>query len=248
MFIRGCPGLFVSGAFSFASSLDTGVNNSFLTLVSQATFSGVSVAEIRQHLNISDTSTDTYIQTLIDAARVYAERYTMMDLTSSTWTLTLEGFPSMAAASWYDRYGNVASQWPLTSSYPIGRSSQVWQRIDLKRGPVSSVTSVQYYDGSNNLVTYDSSNYALMKPSYHPGYLEPLSYWPSAYARPDAVTITFVTGFASIPAQVKHAIRLLVGLWWSAREDLAYGPGTVGNAVGGAVDVLLGQIRTAVYS
>lgn len=186
-------------------------------LVSQTSFSAVSVADIRAHLNITDTSTDTYIGTLINAAVDACERATGMDWRSCTWKEVFDSFPYC---------------------------------IDLTRGPLQSVTSIQYYDTTNTLQTVDSTNYTLSKPSFLPGWIEPIvTYaWPATYWRPDAVTVNFTTGFSTVPARGIHAIKLLVGSWWVERESLMYGPDTAGGKVGEAIDCLLGSFKVGNYA
>ncbi len=222
-------------------------NYGFLQLVSQSAFTALSTGDIKSHLNISDSSTDTYLQSLLDTAVVYCERHLQLDLRSTTWKLVLDQFPIWGNYQWMDRWGNYVYVWPWVSEFAVGRVTQKWQEISLKRGPITGITSIQYYDVNNALQTVDSSTYRFATPSYQPARVEPVLYWPVAYPRPDAVAITFTVGFSTPPATVLHAIKLLVGKWWALREDIAYGPDTAHKASDEAVNCLLDQFRVYSY-
>jgi hypothetical protein len=212
-----------------------------LILGSQTSFSALSTADIKAHLNITDSGQDSYVASLLAAAVVYVERRLQLDLRTTDWTLVLDQFPIWAAFNWLDRYGNNVYVYPAVSEYAVGRLTQRWQEIDLLRGPVQSITSIQYYDPSNVLQTYSSANYALVQPSFFPGRVEPIVFWPVSYPRPDAVQIQFVTGMTTPPANILHALKLICGQWYAARENISYGPGTVMGNTGCAVDALLDQ-------
>src|SRR6266446_55984 len=108
-----------------------------LTLISQEPFSAVTVADLRQHLNIVGSQDDAYLATLLDAAVVYAERWTGMDFASKTWQLVLDRFPG-----WSNYWGgDPLDAWP-------GRQAA---RIDLRRGPLQSIDSIEYRDAANVL-------------------------------------------------------------------------------------------------
>jgi hypothetical protein len=219
-----------------------------LHLVSQQPFTALAVADIKTHLNISDSSTDAYIQTLLDAAVVYCERYTGMDYRQTTWAFINGQFPIWANYSWGDRWGNYQAVWPMISEFAIGRGLQRWQEILLPRGPLQTLTSIVYYDASNVEQTLGTDQYTYTTETYLPARLEPVQYWPIAYPRPDAVTITYVSGYTTVPPSILHAIKLLCGTWWSLREDINYGPGTAVGATGQAVESLLGQFRPGLYA
>lgn len=236
------------GVFFGPARLDTSMAYGYLQLSSQTSFSALTVSDIKTHLAITDTAWDSYIGTLLDASVLQVERALSLDLRNTTWKLVLEQFPLWAQMDWMTRFGDAAYIWPGTWEFAVGRTTQRWQAINLQRGPVQSVTSVTYYDPTNAQQTVDPTTYRFSQPSYFPGRLEPVTFWPVAYPRPDAVTITFVTGFTSIPASLLHAIKLLCGKWWASREALAYGPGTALAVSDEAIDCLLSQFMTGGYA
>lgn len=90
--------------------------------------------------------------------------------------------------------------------------------------PVSSVSSVKYYDADGVLQTIGSSDYTLIK-SVEPAIIIPaynLS-WPVSRSIPSAVEVTFVAGASSAPDDLKQAVLLLVGHWYQNREAITNG-------------------------
>lgn len=206
---------------------------------------------MKTHLNISDSSTDSYIQDLINAAADYCERETQTDWRSKQWKLTLDSFRQ--------RHENSCSYLPYGDSFygylpdyslyysPYTLCSPNANIVDLMRAPLVSVDSVQYYDSDNTLTTWATSEYRYTTPSYLAGVLQPNTTFPTTYSRIDAVQVTFTTGFSSVPDRGKQAIRLIVGSWWNSREDIACNPGTVGYGIGEMVKNLLSSIRGLSY-
>lgn len=92
-------------------------------------------------------------------------------------------------------------------SFPCG-----WEPIRLPVAPVQSVTAVQYKDA--NGVTQTLTTYVPVldapAPLLHP---PPEVGWPlTQWCRPDAVTVTFVAGYASVvavPERFRQAILLI---------------------------------------
>lgn len=97
--------------------------------------------------------------------------------------------------------------------------------IPLLIHPVQSITSVKYYDTSNVQQTLDSSVY-ILDTDQKPAVLR-LAYnqtYPSTYARPSAVEITFVAGYADeteVPAATKQAILMLAGTLYEYRNSVS---------------------------
>ena len=106
--------------------------------------------------------------------------------------------------------------------------------MELPLGPVQSVTSIKYYDTASPSVlqTLSSSVYAVNKDCITRTYG---SSWESVYPRPDAVQITYTTGYsdlaspedtvANTPEAVRAAMLLLVGDLYENREAEVLYPG-----------------------
>lgn len=89
----------------------------------------------------------------------------------------------------------------------------------LPRPPLNEIVSIHYYDTADVLTELESTQYHLVKSDTAGASLQPVDCWPSVTWRPDAVQIVFTCGHVC-PEAVKHAIKLLVGMWFEHREDV----------------------------
>jgi len=110
----------------------------------------------------------------------------------------------------------------LTQTWTVTLECFLDDVIYLPKRPVASVTHVKYYDSGNTLQTLSTSVYAL-DPAARAIRLKYLQAWPDAVYRWDAITITYVCGYASaalVPAIHKAAMRLLIGHYFENRDML----------------------------
>jgi uncharacterized phiE125 gp8 family phage protein len=154
----------------------------------------VSSSEAKTHLRVTHSDDDTYISALIAVARSAAEEYLNRSLINRTYDLYVDSFPD---------------------------GDEV---LILPRGPVSSITSITYYDSNNTTQTVTSTNYQIADDR-----LLPLgSYvWPTTYDRLESVIVRYVAGYgassASVPADIIHAVKLLIGHFYENREMVVVG-------------------------
>jgi uncharacterized phiE125 gp8 family phage protein len=97
----------------------------------------------------------------------------------------------------------------------------MWQAIELPRAPLVSVESVQYIPGSDaQYRALDPSRYMVDKSST-PGRIYPAlnTYWPAPQVVANAVKIDFTAGYEVVPESIKVAMLLMIGAWYSQRED-----------------------------
>ncbi len=195
------------------------------TLVTGPTQDAVSVADIKQHLNVDFTDDDDLIQAYRDAIVQYldgANGKLGRALVSQEWDLALCGFD------------------------PCGR-------VMLPLAPLLEVESVQYYDTSNVLQTLAADNYDVIGVGGHsPGYIS-LKYgksWPMVYYRDEPVIVRFRAGYidtdgspptGEIPAPIISAIKLMVGTLYQSRENVVLGVTPI--VLPQAADYLLGYYR-----
>lgn len=173
--------------------------HSGITQVSDAASEPVSVSDMKAWLRVDVTDDDSLIGSLITSARRMIEEHVDKSMMSQTWKLTLDGFPSAST-------------------------------IDLPRGPVQSVSSVKSYDEDDTESTFSTASYFVDTSGDRIGLN--LDYtWPADLRPTNAAIITYVTGYgstaASVPEDLKMAIRLLVGHWYENRE-----------AVGGSAQIM----------
>ena len=95
--------------------------------------------------------------------------------------------------------------------------------IELDWCPVTSVSSVKYYDSDNTEQTLSSANYVVDYASEPARIVLAWGYlWPDTYPRPNAVTVEFVTGYASaaaVPKPLKSALLLMIAHNYENRGD-----------------------------
>lgn len=195
-----------------------------LTLTTAPTVEPVSLVEAKQHMRIDFSDHDAMISRLIQVAREYVENRTGRQFVTATYTLTLDRFPR------------------ICDDGLILKASEVW----LPRSPAQSITSVKYLNESGTQITLSSAVYAL-RTDLHPGRLT-LKYgqaWPATRSIPAAVEIVYKAGYgltgASVPAQARQAILLLVAHLYANGEPVAGGtmsgiPYTLDALVGGLGD------------
>jgi uncharacterized phiE125 gp8 family phage protein len=96
--------------------------------------------------------------------------------------------------------------------------------ILLPQGPVTSITSVTYYDTAEALQTMAGAGYALDDYS-DPQWLSPAydTDWPDTLDTVNAVKVRYVAGAATLPYQAYAAILLLVAHAHTNREAVAQG-------------------------
>ena len=137
-----------------------------------------------------------------------AEQRTHMreDLNDSDNNTYIEGLITMARRYVEARANRsfVATTWALyLDEFP--------DVIRLPRSPVSSVTSITYVDRTDLF-----SQPARITPVYG-------SVWPVPREVTNAVIVTFVSAYTTIPAEAKHAIKLLAAHWYAQREQVVTG-------------------------
>lgn len=153
----------------------------------------LTTAQAKLHLRVDHVEEDDYIGALIVAARVHVEEVTGLALLTQTRDAKLDGWPDC-------------------------------RHLQLPRPPLQSVTSITYQLEDGSTSTLSSSSY-LVDTASKPGrvFLQDSADWPSEALAPGAsVTVRYVAGYgaagSAVPAPLVHAIRLLVGHWFTHRE------------------------------
>jgi len=165
-----------------------------LTLTSAPASEPVSTSEAKAHLRVDTPDEDTYIGTLVAAARTWVEQVTRRALITQTFTLKRDDF------------------W------------RGWCSLHVPRPPLQSVSSIQYVDADGNTQTWASSNYEVDTSSTPGRIVlaDGVSF-PTTADQVNAATVTFVAGYgaaSAIPADLVHAVKLKVGsLYWNREAD-----------------------------
>lgn len=170
-----------------------------LHLVTPATTEPVTRAEAKLFLRIDNTDEDATVDSLIVAARQYAETRTRRQFITATWLKTFSCLP-----------------FQLTLDYPPLIAVTTFQYYDLD-GALQTLSSTQYLVDTVTEPGQVVRAYQVVWPF--------IRQRPDAVQ----VTYTAGYGStaAYVPEGIKLAMKLLMGHWWENRETTA--PGIVTN-------------------
>lgn len=200
-----------------------------LKVATQPTVEPISVTEAKDHLRVIDyTGDDEYIATLVTAARQWCEDYCDRTFADQAYTVAFDDF------------------WA--------------SRIELPRPPVrlnsvgaSATVTINYVDtgGATQTLTWSQSgtqDFRLDR-DHVPALIYPLyqDVWPSVRLDEASVQITYLAGYGNpllVPRGALHAMKLLIGHWYSMRE--AAGPSMQNVPMG--VHALLDPLKWKQYA
>lgn len=159
----------------------------------------ITLAQAKIHLRVDHTADDDLIGALIVAAREYCEDVLGRALIAQTLEGVLDGEP-----------GDV---------------------IELPRPPLISVQSIKFYDEDDVATIVDPAEYLVDRTSERGRIvLNAEGEWPDVNLRPaNSVVIEFSAGYGDaaedVPAKFRQAMLLLIGHWYTHREEVAVGSG-----------------------
>ena len=187
-----------------------------LKLVTAPADEPITLDEAKKQLREDGTDQDEHIESLIVTAREWLESTYGVSLLTQTWDYALSAFPSE-------------------------------RELKLPRPPLVSVTSITYYDEDLSTSTvFSSANYQV-DTFRRPGavVLKNNIDWPTDTLRPSSgVVVRFVSGNTSaglVPANARHAMKLLVSELYEHREQTV--TGTIVQRIEFTVDRLMADLR-----
>lgn len=158
----------------------------------------ITSAEAKLHCRVDTDADDTIFTALIEAARQACESETQRALISQTLEATYSAWPENGQGIW------------------------------IPKPPLTSVTSVKYYDGDGVEQTLSTDIYEVDTAS-EPGVIS-LKYgqtWPSLQGDKLApITVRYVTGYANaaaVPDSLRVGMLLCIGHWYKHREEVMTG-------------------------
>ena len=175
------------------------------------------LAEVKRQLRIDTDDDDALVTSLIGAAVSYLDGWAGIlgrALVTQTWTQSFGCFSGAGV-------------------------------LRLPLAPVQSIASITYRDSDDVEQVLAGSDYLLLADDLGDYVARPRDVsWPSTYSRADAVTITFLAGYGdadAVPAAIKHAALLMIGVWYETRESVVIGQSAVDVPYG--ANVLLAPFR-----
>ena len=204
------------------------------TVITPPATEPVTVAEAKAHLRVDFADDDTYIGTLITAAREDVEATISRALVTRTIDYYRDQFPGIRP-------------WPRSDV------------IELVQPPLIAITWLKFTDTYGTVRTWTPSGSDLLNElgvlNAHvdvvnsPGRIR-LAYsqvWPTQVLRTlNGITIRYTCGYgaaAAVPVRAKQAMMMLIGTWYENRESVISGRGITSIAVDDGVARLLAPLK-----
>lgn len=112
----------------------------------------------------------------------------------------------------------------MQATYLLSLDEFPYYEIEIPIIPLISVSTLLYYTSASDTITLEENTDFYVSKSDRSAKIVPVSSWPTAYDRPDAVRITYIAGNASnIPDNLLHCIRLLVSNAYENRQPVVVG-------------------------
>lgn len=168
-----------------------------LTLITPAAAWPVTLAEVKTYCAAEDGSFDGLLGDLIKSACQRIEQLTGLVLGEQVWKLTLDEFSAT---------------------------------IELPRAPVLAVSAVNYVDALGAAQLASASLYSLDLTSKTQWVvLNSGTSWPATRDAVNAVSVTFSAGYlaATLPDDIKLAVKALVVTWFENRGDAGTPKGVI---------------------
>lgn len=110
----------------------------------------------------------------------------------------------------------------LVEQTVVLRASEFADLAELPVGPVQSITSITYLDDAGAEQTLSTDVYEAELTGIVPEVRLKLDQsWPVARGASDAITVTAVAGYETVPDPVRHAILLLISQWFDERSGVS---------------------------
>lgn len=97
-------------------------------------------------------------------------------------------------------------------------------RLDLPKSPVQSLVSIKYWDAAGGEQTATLSDFHLFADDDR-AVVTPKEgkTWPPLQKRDDAMTVTFIAGYTTLPAGLSHAVLMLSAHLYDNRSAVSEG-------------------------
>lgn len=167
-----------------------------LSVTTEPSIEPLTSAETVSYLRVDDGVDTTLISNLIKASRIWTENYTNRTLINTVYKLSLDG------VGYYDV---PIKEGIYTGAYKV----PYLDYLELPRSPVSAVSSIVYYDDSDNQSTWASSNYyvdTVREPARV--VLRDGGTWPTDLRNANGIEVNYTAGYGTATTDVPEAIRV----------------------------------------
>lgn len=195
-----------------------------ISVITEPASEPVSVAQLKLHLRLNNgTDEDDLLSSYISAARITFERMTGLAIKPQTVRQYLQRWPDSLPhdLAWQYGYDYWSAGQPYYQTVAQTAGFGGWpDRIVLMRQPVTSIVAFKYYDTDGQLQTVSSYSSDLAS--------NPPSVWttnrPTLWQQGTPVAyVEYATGYATVPAPITAAIRLLAAHWYEFRSPVLSG-------------------------
>jgi uncharacterized phiE125 gp8 family phage protein len=158
----------------------------------------VTLAEAKAHLRVDVSDDDAYIGTLITAAREWCEQYLDRTLVDTQWVMRFDAFP------------------------PDGTHDIELPRPPMVSSGTATAVALTFTYENGTTATYSTASYRVDRAST-PGAVKTLygQTWPPHLLDDNAISVTWWAGYgasgSSVPAAIRSAVLMLVGLFYEKR-------------------------------
>lgn len=174
--------------------------------------------DVKRHLRILEENRleDDYLDSLIEVATEYAQRWLSAPLIKTGYRLLLDHVPRLDG-----------------------------RRIRLPQGPVLGLPTVQYYTTTGQWTPLDGQRFRFFNTDTEHPYLMPVEDWPQTDTDENGarVTVDYFAGLATEPAglpdDIRHAMELLIGQWFLERSEIV--PASMAGRIPHGVTALLAR-------
>lgn len=187
----------------------------------------VTLSEAKAHLRVDTSDDDTYIGTLITAAREWCEQYLDRTLVHTQWVMRFDKFPDS---------GIEPVELPRPPMVTSGTATAVAITFTTEPGATS---------------TYSTAEYRVDRHAT-PGTVLPIygSTWTPHRQDDNAISVTWWAGYGptggSVPASIRHSILMLCSHWYETR-GATVSTGAVPQDVPFGVRALLDSVKWGSY-
>lgn len=190
----------------------------------------ITVEEAKAQMRVTISDDDSYIGSLIKAARAKLENETGRVFVSQKWLMVMDSFPGTDSSPFpYDQWPSY--QIPPYFTLPIIPDLKDPRAIILPIGPVTAIDSIKTVDANGTeSAAFAASNYVTDFVSFPARIrLKTSAAWPipsAGLASANGVRVAFTVGSAVVagactaPEDFVHAVKLLVAHYYENRENV----------------------------